>query len=163
MSFEERLWQRVDKTAPNGCWLWLGALNGAGYGAVGRDNKVLRVHRVTYELLVGPIPEGLQLDHLCRNRACCNPEHLEPVTNEENWRRGQHHTAVMLRENKCKRDHEMTKENTYWRKNGGRLCRQCVLDGMAKKGTRKLTREQRDRANELQNARRRQQREEGAA
>lgn len=90
MSFEERLWQRVDKTAPNGCWLWLGALNGSGYGAVGRDNKVLRVHRVTYELL------------------CCNPEHLEPVTNEENWRRGQHHTAVMLRENKCKRDHEMT-------------------------------------------------------
>lgn len=161
-TFEERLWERIDKTAPNGCWLWQGALNAAGYGAVGKDNKVLRVHRVTYELLVGPIPEGMQLDHLCRVRACCNPQHLEPVTNKENWLRGQHHTAVMLRENKCKRGHEMTEENTYWRKNGGRLCRACVLSQPALKA-RKLTRAQRDRANELQRERRRRQREESAA
>lgn len=161
--FEERLWERIDKNAPNGCWLWTRALNASGYGVVGRENKILRVHRVTYELLVGPIPEGMQLDHLCRVRACCNPDHLEPVTNRENWLRGQHHTAVMIRENKCKRGHEMTEENTYWRKNGGRLCRACVLDSAAKRGPQKMTREQRDRANELQNARRRKQREEGAA
>lgn len=151
--FEERLWERVDKVSGEaGCWLWTGALNADGYGAVGRDNKVLRVHRVTYELLVGPIPDGMQLDHLCRNRACCNPKHLEPVTNKENWLRGQHHTAVMLRENKCGRGHEMTEENTYHRRTG-RMCRACVLLKSAE-NRKPLTPEQRARKTEMQRLRR---------
>jgi hypothetical protein len=159
--FEERLWGRVDKTADGGCWVWTGALNAAGYGAIGKDNKVLRVHRVTYELLVGPIPEGLQLDHLCRNRACCNPEHLEPVTNRTNWLRGQNPTAVFLRDGICKRGHEVTPENTYKRKNGGLLCRLCVLENNAnwRQGRPGPTPEEQQRRNELQRIRRRQQRE----
>lgn len=139
--FELRLWARIDKTPESGCWLWTGALNGAGYGAVGRDNKVLRVHRVTYELLIGPIPDGLQLDHLCRNRACCNPSHLEPVTNRTNWLRGQHHTAVLLRDGVCRRGHEMTPENTYTRKSGGQLCRACVLENNRQYRRRRVVRE----------------------
>lgn len=88
---EERLWAKVDKDGPNGCWLWMGGRTPLGYGHVSVETpegwRTRRVHRVTYELLVGPIPEGLTLDHLCRTPACCNPDHLEPVTVAENLRR----------------------------------------------------------------------------
>lgn len=72
-----------------GCWTWLGAIDRDGYGRVGKDGRCLRVHRVAYESLIGAIPEGLVIDHLCRNRACANPLHLEPVTVRENFMRGQ--------------------------------------------------------------------------
>lgn len=81
-----RFWSRVDKT--EGCWNWKGRLGHDGYGlfSIGKRDNVIP-HRFSYELEVGPIPEGLQLDHLCRNRACVRPDHLEPVTREENMRR----------------------------------------------------------------------------
>jgi hypothetical protein len=80
----ERMWPRVDKT--DSCWNWTGAVSTAGYGQI-RFGKVLYTHRVSYEALVGPIPDGLELDHLCRNRRCCNPDHLEAVEPAENQRR----------------------------------------------------------------------------
>ena len=110
-----------------GCWIWTGALNKAGYGAIGSGSRVLRTHRVMYEYVIGPIPAGLQLDHLCRVRSCCNPAHLEPVTNYENWMRGEHRVVKVLRDGICQRGHEMTEANTYHRKAGGVLCRTCVL------------------------------------
>lgn len=71
------------------CWIWQGALDkGSGYGRVQVDRRCRYVHRVVYEHLVGPIPSGLQLDHLCRQRACCAPHHLEPVTPRVNSQRG---------------------------------------------------------------------------
>jgi uncharacterized Zn-finger protein len=88
-SVEERFWAKVDRRGPDDCWPWLAGRDYLGYGAFSRVRaKTERAHRVGYELLVGPIPEGLQLDHLCRNTSCVNPAHLEPVTNRENVIRG---------------------------------------------------------------------------
>lgn len=83
----ERVERMVDRT--DGCWIWTGHVGKRGYGTVmGERRKPLLAHRVMYEKYVGPIPDGLQLDHLCRNRKCVNPKHLEPVTTQENTRRG---------------------------------------------------------------------------
>lgn len=85
---EPRFWVKVEKT--ESCWLWTGATNGLGYGKFKADPRTPAVyaHRYAYELVVGPIPEGLQLDHCCENPPCVNPAHLEPVTQAENVRRG---------------------------------------------------------------------------
>ncbi len=82
---ERRLWSRIKKT--EGCWVWLAGTTG-GYGSTHWEGRRWRVHRLVYTLLVGPIPPSLQLDHLCHNRACCRPDHLEAVTQQENIRRG---------------------------------------------------------------------------
>ena len=71
------------------CWQWKGAESGNGYGKVSISGRMKMAHRAIYEILIGPIPEGLVLDHLCRNRGCCNPLHMEPVTVQENTRRGE--------------------------------------------------------------------------
>lgn len=87
---EARFWSKVDRQ-PDGCWLWTDAINPrTGYAQVrmgGRGGRMVLVHRWSYEHLVAPIPRGLQLDHLCRVRHCVNPDHLEPVTAQENRRR----------------------------------------------------------------------------
>jgi hypothetical protein len=98
----ERLWSRVDKTGE--CWEWQGPLSSSGYGVIGvgpRGAGLVRTHRLAYELTVGPILDQMQLDHLCQNKRCCNPEHLEPVTQAENMRRAfaEHHL--------CPRGHEL--------------------------------------------------------
>jgi hypothetical protein len=69
------------------CWHWRGAVTSSGYGSVAYEGRLWSTHRLAYELLIGPIPDGLQIDHLCRNKVCCNPQHLEPVTAQENLRR----------------------------------------------------------------------------
>ena len=87
--------------------------------------KIDFAHRVVYEILVGPIPVGLELDHLCRNRACVNPDHLEPVTTRTNLLRGYSPWACRARQTHCKRGHEFTPENTYGTGDGRRYCRTC--------------------------------------
>lgn len=106
----------------SGCWLWAGARDAYGYGAATGHTKA---HRLVYEALVGPIPRGLTIDHLCRVRACVNPTHLEPVTRGENVLRGESRGAVALRENHCYQGHSFTPENTIVRRDGSRLCRSC--------------------------------------
>lgn len=85
-----RFWAKVDTTDPSGCWLWTGAVDPqTGYGRMYVEPSTLGAHRVAYLLLVGDIPEGQQLDHLCRVRRCVRPDHLEPVTQRENLLRGE--------------------------------------------------------------------------
>lgn len=98
-----------DVVVPGECWLWRGAVDkDSGYGRVYVAHKCLHLHRVTYETFIGPIPEGLHIDHLCRVRGCCNPGHLEAVTPATNIRRGSRATQTH-----CKNDHLLSGENLY--------------------------------------------------
>lgn len=121
----------------NGCWLWQGGKTYDGYARVHAGGKTRRVHRLMYQYHKGPIPEGLQLDHLCRVRHCVNPNHLEAVTARENLMRGETIASGKLKlpgfsSTHCPHGHEYTPENTYIRPNGGRYCRTCERLSKAK-------------------------------
>lgn len=123
---KERFFAKVRKS--NGeadCWEWLGAKTHNGYGRFGLDGRVRLAHRVAYEWFVGSIPEGLELDHLCRERVCVNPTHLEAVTHHENTMRGQTITAKCAAVTHCPQGHPYAGSNLYVRPNGARECRQC--------------------------------------
>ena len=145
---EERLWAKVNKNGPvpayrpdlGPCWIWTGCLNKHGYGKISmglRGGSIRGTHVVAYELLVGNVPGGLELDHLCRVRACLNPLHLEPVTGAENMRR------AMEARTHCDRGHLFNEANTRWYR-GHRLCRACDREDAARRrqapppGTRHL-------------------------
>lgn len=108
----------------SGCWLWQRSLQ-FGYGTAHLNGKRSRAHRFVYELLVGPIPEGMCIDHLCRVRHCVNPAHLEVVTNKENVLRGIGYTAQQARQAVCKRGHQLTGDNMRLSKKGFRVCMTC--------------------------------------
>jgi hypothetical protein len=122
-----RFWSRIDMVSPSQCWNWRGGTR-TGYGRSAVDGRLTESHRLAYELLVGPIPDGLQIDHLCRNRACCNPLHLEPVTQRENVLRSEALSAKNARKTHCPRGHAFTDENTYVDRDGWRRCRKCKAE-----------------------------------
>lgn len=124
-SDHERFWSKVQYTST--CWPWLSRIRRDGYGSFWLHGRVAVAHRTSFELLAGVIPCGLVLDHLCRNRRCVNPAHLEPVTIQENIRRGFRGTDK-ARLNTCKRGHDMSDGNIRHRTYNGRswrICRAC--------------------------------------
>ena len=128
-----RFWMKVDVAGDGGCWLWTAYRDREGYGrmAMGKQREgtftMSAAHRLSYEMLVGPIGEGLHIDHLCRVRHCVNPEHLEPVTCRENVVRGVGPTAANAGKTHCKHGHPFSPENTYVNGQQGRRCKTCVL------------------------------------
>lgn len=123
---------RVDEAT--GCWVWTGAKNALGYGLACKPGfkRTFRAHRVAYELLRGPIPDGLVIDHKCRNPSCVNPDHLEPVTQGENVKRGRAGWQNKIKTH-CVNGHEFTAENTvFLRGTEQRQCRACGRDRLQK-------------------------------
>lgn len=125
VNVEARFRAKVEWRGPEECWPWTGATTPKGYGHMGWREDGRRVdeyaHRVAYQLERGAIPEGLEIDHKCGVRSCCNPAHLEAVTHAENVRRGS-----KARQTHCHRGHEFTPENTRVKRNGTRDCRACA-------------------------------------
>lgn len=126
--------------AEDDCWMYAGQLSASGYGivAVYHDNRSTsaRAHRAMYETLVGEVPEGLELDHLCRNKACINSAHLEPVTHRENVLRSVGAPGINAAKTHCSNGHEFTEDNIYRFKRAPntRICRMCVSISQKQKG-----------------------------
>lgn len=116
---------KIEKEPMSGCWLWSGCLNRHGYGLVGFNGRTRIAHRVVYELLIGLIPPGLTIDHLCRVRCCVNPKHMEPVSMYENVMRGESFSAREARQTHCKNGHPYSGENLR-REKRQRRCRACA-------------------------------------
>lgn len=139
---ERNFWAKVE---PSGfCWNWTAHRCKQGYGhfSFGNTGQKLQAHRISYTALVGMIPQGLELDHLCRNTSCVNPDHLEPVTGMENRRRMFSYPSWIVSGKKftgyCKHGHEYTPDNTYTYKDGRTDCRTCKASRVRKPDKRRL-------------------------
>lgn len=131
--FVSKFWGNVDKQGTGGCWLWRGKVGRGGYGLVRFRGRPTGVHRVSYILLVGDIPEGMTLDHLCRVRNCVNPKHLEPVSQQQNILRGEGLAAQNAKKTRCRNGHLLKPGNLVLNqlKRGKRLCLKCTRKRMA--------------------------------
>ncbi len=134
---EERFKEKII-VEPSGCWRWTASTMGSGYGRfkIRGRKSMIAAHIFAYEQKYGPVPDGKELDHLCRNRWCCNPDHVEPVTHQVNVVRGNAPNMILHRSGKCRRGHEQNETNTkYQTRNGKRhrafckICKQLDRNG----------------------------------
>lgn len=122
-------WGRVSGESAEGCWTWLGSTTGDGYGRFRFEGKRWLTHRLSWTWLIGELPGGLTLDHLCRNRACVNPWHLEPVPHAINVLRGESPTAINARKTHCPKGHPYEGANVIWQgSKNSRQCRTCQVE-----------------------------------
>ena len=136
----ERFWSKVDRNGPipahhqnlGPCWLWKAGKVRDGYGNFRIGEKQVLAHRWTFERVNGSVPAGMELDHLCRVRHCCNPSHLEIVTRAVNQARG-----MKAQQTHCKNGHPYDEENTYRKPSGRRDCRACVRERVSQYRARK--------------------------
>lgn len=136
---EIRFFEKVEEDPITQCWNWIGSKTFDGYGRFWSKNETILAHRFIYKIKKGKIPKGLTLDHLCRNPSCVNPDHLEPVTQQENVLRGIGITAQNAKKTHCKRGHKLKGDNLYIKPNKDRICRICKNN------------EQKNRRNQLRN------------
>ena len=128
IELDDRFWSKVDKSnGDNSCWEWKAAKNPNSYGRFTIKQRKYIAHRLSYHAIVGELPTHLQLDHICRNRSCVNPRHLEPVNNKENVLRGISPAAYNARKTHCIRGHEFNDENTCIYKYPGHTQRKCII------------------------------------
>lgn len=124
-----RIEAKVERIAETGCWIWTGFLSPKGYALIRIRTRLFLAHRVTYTLHVKPIPETLDMDHLCRVRCCVNPHHVEPVTPSQNTRRSPIHLSAITKQfTHCPQGHEYSQENTFMSPSGTRRCRACCRE-----------------------------------
>ncbi len=135
--FSERFKRFVMPVTESGCFLWIGSVNSEGYGQIQIDGSSRGAHRIAYELAKGPIPNGLQIDHLCRVRCCVNPDHLESVTAKVNTLRGKSIQARNALKTICSHGHQLNGRNLYFRPNGNRACKMCFRDATRRCRARK--------------------------
>lgn len=121
----ERFMAKVMPSASGACWEWRGHINHQGYGTFYADGKKIRAHRWAHEHWTGEIPEGLEIDHLCRTKACVNPEHLEAVTPRENKLRSDGFGGINYRKTECPLGHAYDRDNTRLTTSGRRRCKRC--------------------------------------
>ena len=136
LSLVERLEAKIMPEPNSGCWLWIGALTGKGYGKILIDGRLRLAHRVSYEFHVGSVPDGKELDHKCRMKCCVNPSHLEPVSHHENVLRGDAGKYLSNRTH-CANGHSFAAGNVYSRTDGARGCRACNREKQARHRQRK--------------------------
>lgn len=134
---EDRFWNKVDKSSS--CWSWKAYVNRGGYGVFTINRHKILAHRVAFELVRGHISEGLVIDHLCRNRACVNPSHMEPVTQKTNVLRGGGIAAQFAKRTSCVNGHRWSKDNLYKTtgKRTGRTCGACGRESSRKYALKK--------------------------
>lgn len=125
-----RFAERVDTSGD--CWIWQGCCNWGGYGRFHDGTREVGAHRFSWAAFVGPIPDGLHIDHLCKQRKCVNPDHLEPVTPQINTLRSENFIAVNARKTHCVRGHPLSGPNLYVCPRGKRECRQCRAEANRK-------------------------------
>ena len=139
MKLLQRFFNKIETADHNDdeCWYWMSSINKKGYGNFWINGTSKIAHRISYELFRGKIPQNLQVDHLCRNRRCVNPQHLELVTLQENVKRGNSGINMSSRTH-CPKGHEYNKENTFTNLNGSRVCKTCYRKPM--KSSKKIKR-----------------------